>query len=222
MITVIWGTLTEEQKRDLSVKEIKVREMHEENTFIADYKDVADPTIHQRPLIGFINEKTRIVNDRYQDVVEGIKNNYEDQLGFISSRRLLFLEDTEWEMTEKTTPNSAWKITLQKAPKAIRDMFAVDYIIKTRKHWTDQMSEAQEAAMIMAELLRIDREKGSIAKLTSESYSKFSSTFGENWLSKDAMNFPDVSKEKVDLIGLPKANGQRTFFKEIEISNVEE
>lgn len=224
IITVIWGKLTEEQKRDLSVQEVKLREMNKENTFIADYGDTVDPTIHQRPSTGYINEKTQITNHRYLSVVEGIKKYYPDHLGFINPSRILFVEDTAWEKTDKTTENSAWKITLQKAPKTIQDMFDVDYIIKTRHWYTEQMSEAQEAAMIMSELLRIDSKTGAIRKLTSESYSHFTSTFGEGWLSKDAKPYPNVSEEHVELVGIPKlANGQLTFatMKVVEISTDE-
>lgn len=220
MVTVIWTKLDENFVKQLGADGVKVREMHEDNVFIADYSHTSDPIIHNKPLTGFINEKTQIVNEKYSPVVAGIKNNYKDLLGFINERRILFLEDIAWEMTDKTTQNSKWKIKLQRAPKAIQDMFGVDYIIKTRKWHSDRMSEAQEAAMIMSELLRIDSEKGTIKNLTTESYSYFTSTFGEGWLEKDAQPYPNVAEEKVELVGIPKlANGQLTFatFKPVEI-----
>ena len=115
-----------------------------------------------RPTEGRINEKNAIVNFEYEEILKGIKKNYKDYIGHIIPDRILIIEDTEWEQKETSSDNSSWKITIAKVPKMLQEITGWDYIIKTRKFWTQHMDNAQKAAMIFAELIRIDKEDGSI------------------------------------------------------------
>lgn len=211
------GNLTEEQVTELKQSGCKMAHFADETVFVCDMRE-QEVSIINRPVEGYVDEKNRIANARYHEMVKGMKKNYPDNLSLINVNRLLFVEDIEWERKEKATENSAWKIQIQKAPKLVHDTIGIDYILKTRKWWTDKMSDSQIAAMIMAELLRINSETGAIKKLTSESYSPFTSTFGAKWLEKGAGNIPDVSKVKVDFVGLPTADGQQSLFRVCEIN----
>lgn len=176
-----------------------------------------------RPTEGYMNEKDKIVTGEYMDILIGLVRNYRDYIGHIIPDRLLIIEDVAWELKETSTDNSNWKIQIQKAPKLVREITGWDYIIKTRKHWNEHLDKAQKAAMIFAELVRIDKEDGSILKLTSRSYSVITSTFGSRWLDKD-VKLPDISEERIGFVGFKRANGQLTFAeiegetKEVEIS----
>lgn len=199
----------------------KVIECDEDFTFIAEYEESDGCKIHNRPIAGYVDAKNTILNERMWPFIEGIKKNY-PELDFISTRRIMFVNDFEWERKENSNENSAWKIALQKAPKMIQDLCGIDYIIRTRTHYINYMTEGQIAAMLMAELLRIDKETGAIKKLTSESYSPFTSTFGSKWLEKGAKILKDVSKERVELAGIPTADGQQSMYKMLDIEQPEE
>lgn len=215
---LVKGELSKEMLQQLGEEGTKVIQLDEYFAMVTEHHETDGCKIHNRPVNGYLNEKNRINNEKMWGVVDGIKKNYEAELGHISTRRILFLEDFEWERKENSNENSVWKINVAKAPKMIQELCGIDYIIKTRKFFTQYMTDGQVAAMVMAELLRIDKENGSIRKLTSESYSPFTSTFGSKWLEKGAQIAKDVSKERVELALIPTADGQQSMYKVLEIT----
>lgn len=174
-----------------------------------------------RPIEGKLNENIKIVTGEYAEIIKGLKKNYTDFIGHIVSDRVLILEDIAWEQKETSSVNSSWIVKLSKTPKMVQELTGWDYIIVTRKFWTDNMDRAQKAAMIFAELIRICKDDGSITKPTTGSCSLLTSTFGAGWLNKD-VKLPDISVDRIEFVRLKKANGQITFAEiEGEVKNVE-
>lgn len=140
-----------------------------------------------------------------------MKTQYPEYLSHIVPSRILFLEDVEWEQTEKTNKNSRWKIDIKKASKDLREFIGYDYVIKTRTHFIDKWSAAQVVAAIMEKLLRINPDNGSITKYNVDDKMLMVATLGAGFLDKGA-NIVNILETKVEFKELREASGQIKIF----------
>lgn len=199
---------------DTPVLENEIRRFSSfENGFNIQY--VSNERNEPNKLIGMkhgkVNEKNVIKNCDYQETVQELKTQYPEYLYHIVPSRILFLEDVEWEQTEKTNKNSRWKIDITKASKDLREFIGYDYVIKTRTYFVDKWSAAQVIAAIMEKLLRINPENGSITKYNVDDKMLMVATLGAGFLDKGA-NIVNILETKVEFKELREASGQIKIF----------
>ena len=79
--------------------------------------------------------------------------------------------------------------------------------IELRKYWIDQWTNAQLAAAIMSQLLRIDTKNGMIKAYSEDEQSRLTATFGNNYLDAGVI-IPDVLTEDIKICAGRQASGQ--------------
>lgn len=148
-----------------------------------------------------------VLRQSYIETARELCRKYSQYLCNVYPSRIAFVVDEAWEPSEKASKNSAWKIEISKAPAWLRMTMGYEYMVKMRQHWLEKWSEAQVAAAIMSQLLRINPEDGNIFKYTEDFQSRFVATFGIGYLEPGTV-IPNLLKEQVRIIGFKEASGQ--------------
>lgn len=164
--------------------------------------------LHSMDYIKF--DEKHVLRQSYVKITQELCQKYSVYLYSVFPHQMAFVVDEAWEPSEKASKNSAWKIDISKAPAWMRMTTGYEYMIKMRQHWLDKWSEAQLAAAIMSQLLRINPEDGNIFKYTEDFQSRFVATFGIGYLEPKTV-IPNLLTEEVRIIGFKEASGQITM-----------
>jgi hypothetical protein len=108
--------------------------------------------------------------------------------------------------------NSKWKADVQKAPKWLRSLRGYAFVVKLRQHWIDEWSDAQLAAAIFSQLLRINPSgDGSVVKYSLDFQDVLIPTFGAGYL-EPGVKIANLLDEQVKLVRFHEASGQISIF----------
>jgi hypothetical protein len=153
-----------------------------------------------------INEK-KAYKQSWLDLIESLKEDYKETLGHIQPDAFLVEVDVNWELTEKTTPNSRWKIDIKKTTRTEHLFTGASYVLKCKEWWLNRWNDAQIHAAFMSQLLRVHPDDGSVLKHTEDFPSQLVATFGDGYLDEH-VSIPDMLETKVQLRQWPRADKQ--------------
>lgn len=134
-----------------------------------------------------------IMNYRYRPIAEKLVEKFRE-LRHINVKKILFIEDTEWEPT--ATAKRPWKARISKANKQLEAMTGYEYVLETRKHYTGNMQDAQLVALIYHELRHIDVD-GNLNKHDIEDWGNIVATLGVDW-STTIAQIPNILDHEFD------------------------
>lgn len=121
-------------------------------------------------------DKCWIMNEWYGPIARGLIDKFEE-IEHVRYYRIIFIEDRQWE------PGNAvwnWKARIKKAGTQFREATGYDYILETRKYYTERMSKEQLILLIYHELKHIGQD-GSILHHNIEDWDNIVATFGKDW-----------------------------------------
>lgn len=162
---------------------------------------------------GKYGEKHWIKNYLYRPIAEKLVEIF-GEIVHIKPRKILFIEDMEWEPGAAKQP---WKSKMKKANKELESMLGYEYILETRNYYIDRMSKNQVIALLYHELRRIDGD-GSIIKPDIEDWSNLVATLGKDWSTTNEViqNILDDDFEGWD--DLRKAGRQVDMFETLRLA----
>lgn len=115
--------------------------------------------------------------DIYPDMMEKLKEKYQDTLGHIFVDEILVMVDTEYEIKPprgkggeepeedaiekwKEKKQNAWKFEMKKIPQLYQDTFSPhkEFVLIVRKSLVEDLSEAQTVAHLYSEMRKINNE----------------------------------------------------------------
>lgn len=152
-------------------------------------------------------EDSCILKQYYQELARKIVAKYSKELYKVNPSEIVFEVDTAWELSDKTSANSRWKIGISRAPKLFKHATGFEYIVRMRQFWIDKWTEAQVNAAIMSQLLRINPADGAILKYSEDIHSRMIATFGKDYLEPQTV-IADILKDDVKIADFRKASGQ--------------
>lgn len=152
-------------------------------------------------------EESSVLKQYYQGIAQKIVAKYSKELYKVNPSEIVFEVDTAWELSDKTSANSRWKIGISRAPKMFKHATGFEYIVRMRQHWIDKWTPAQVNAAIMSQLLRINPADGAILKYSEDIHSRMIATFGKDYLEPQTV-IPDILKDDVKIADFRKASGQ--------------
>jgi hypothetical protein len=126
----------------------------------------------------------------------------------VSPESICFTIDEDWEPSNNSNANSAWKIDITKATKWLKFFTGYRFEIKMRQWWINEWTPAQLHAAIFSQLLRINpKGNGTIKKYSLEFPDPLMATFGLGYLEKD-IEINDPLDREITLKGFALATGQ--------------
>ena len=152
-------------------------------------------------------EEASVLKQYYQGIAKKIVAKYSKELYKVNPSGIVFAVDTAWELSDKTSANSRWKIGISRAPKMFKHATGFEYVVSMRQYWLDRWTEAQVNAAIMSQLLRINPADGAILKYSEDIHSRMIATFGKDYLEPQTV-IPDILKDDVKIADFRKASGQ--------------
>lgn len=121
-------------------------------------------------------ERHWIKNEYYAPIARKLVSKFKE-INFIKVDKILFLEDEIW------SPKGASKTWMARAIKAnaqFAEFSGYDFIIETRKYFTEKMSEEQFILLLYHELRHID-QYGGLIDHDVEDWDNIVATFGAKW-----------------------------------------
>lgn len=140
---------------------------------------------------GRYDEKHWIMNYRYRPITQQLVERFQE-LSHINPDKILFIEDIDWK--PKADAKRPWMARIGKANKQLNAATGYEYVLETRKHYTENMSTEQLIALLYHELRHIDTD-GSIVKHDIEDWNNMIATLGVDWASTVAQ-IPNILDDK--------------------------
>ena len=129
-------------------------------------------------------DKHWIKNWIYRPIAEKLVKKFEE-ISHINPKKILFIEDMEWEKPESLKPKKHWMARISKANKQFSEMSGYAYILETRNYFIERMNREQIIALIYHELRHID-EWGDLQPHDIEDWDNMISTLGKDWATTKA------------------------------------
>lgn len=151
-----------------------------------------------------------IMNEWYAPIGRRIMEKFE-KLEWLKQYKILYLEDKEWE---PTTAVWNWKARIKKTNAQFYEGTGYDFIIETRKYYTEQMTREQLVLLIYHELRHIG-EDGKLKHHNIEEWNEIVATVGNDW-SKKGQEVIDILSEdfgEEDWMAVLPTRRQMTLFK---------
>jgi len=191
--------------KQVEIKPEEVIELQDNNYLIVSNGDDGPEYHNDFDYLKFEDSST--LKQYYQGIAKKIVSKYTKELYKVNPSEIVFEVDTAWELSDKTSANSRWKIGISRAPKLFKHATGFEYIVRMRQYWIDKWTEAQVNAAIMSQLLRINSADGAILKYSEDIHSRMIATFGKDYLEPQTV-IPDIIKDDVKIADFRKASGQ--------------
>lgn len=188
-----------EQEVEQGMEPEKLLETHEitSNEILACVQTSAGLT-HIQPQNKFYIEDGKFFSQHYRNLISRLKEVYSDELSHIVPDNFMILEDTLWELTDKTTPESRWGIKIKKCTADQRRFTGYEYEIKVKTWWLEHWERPQIHAAFLSQLLKIDSENMAVRSYSENFENKCMATFGSGYLDQN-VSIPDCLETKVEL-----------------------
>jgi len=126
-------------------------------------------------------DKHEVASWRYEGIAEKLILRF-GELSHLDASSILFIEDICWEPPK---PNGVaekwqWMARAKKADKYLKETWGSQFVIETRRHFTERMSGEQIVALIYHELRHIGRD-GEILHHEIEDWECMVATLGAHW-----------------------------------------
>jgi len=155
-------------------------------------------------------DEAHTIKQIYRETAEQVREKFKDYIGHVSTNKIMFVIDDEWEPTDKATGNSLWKIDLKKTTTMERTLTNYQYKMMLRAHWLEQWDPAHLFAALFSQMLRIDSMKGTVLNYTEEFQSAMAKTLGAHYLTPETQ-IPNIMTDEIDFKGLPVIEIQTTM-----------
>lgn len=124
-------------------------------------------------------DKHWIKNWIYRPIAQKLTEKFKE-LRHINPRKIIFIEDMEWEKPDSLKPKKHWQARISKANKQFEAMSGYEYILETRNYFIERMNREQIIALIYHELRHID-EYGDLQPHDIEDWNNVIATLGTDW-----------------------------------------
>ncbi|PHV69223.1 hypothetical protein CS063_16915 [Sporanaerobium hydrogeniformans] len=158
------------------------------------------------------SKKHWIMNEWYKPIARELIYKFKE-LQHIAEYKILFIEDRKWE------PGAAaynWKARIKKTNLEFEAGTGYDYILETRKYYTEKISKEQLVLMIYHELRHIGKD-GEIIHHDIEDWSDIVATFGTHWHVKgqEILSILDEEFGEDDWMQVMPTRRQITLFDKV-------
>lgn len=159
---------------------------------------------------GRFGDRHWIKNLYYRPIAEKLVEKFEE-LKHVPVKKILFIEDMEWEKPDSLKPKKHWMARIKKATKELNAMTGYEYILETRNYFIEQMSREQVVALIYHELRHIDHW-GDLVPHNIEDWSNMVATLGTDWATTKAPIKDILDDDFIAWRELDKASKQLTIY----------